>query len=109
MNISPRCVTTSCIAALSGGVIATLFESRNLDTAILIVGCVTALVACMFLVGSYVIERVSSEVRAVNRPADKAFELGYEMGHNKGWTEARRAEAPRTIGLAVVEDEAVGV
>lgn len=121
-----RCLTATCTAAIGGGVIATILESRNISNAVIIVGAVAALIAAMWLCANYVAntvraenaatrrelcaarDQVSDDIRATNRPADKAFELGYEMGHNKGWTEAKcEATGPRRIGLAAVDGEAV--
>lgn len=86
-------VTSGCaIAAVLGGF---MIGNRISDYAEFVLGCVIILIAAM----TWLSFRIIAAVQEVNRPADQAFEDGFEMGRAKGYTEGRRAG-----GLSSVSD-----
>ena len=92
-----KCLATASVAAITGGFVATLIESGSVPVAILVAGALVTLAACIILACLYVTEKITTEIRKANRPADDAYVLGYDQGYDQGWKDARKNDRPVAV------------
>ena len=59
------------------------------------IGIAAVVLGAVGVCGSLVVRRVD----AVNRPADVAYELGFQMGYDRGWIEGRRVGGPAVVPI----------
>ena len=45
------------------------------------------------------VNKVCRAIRETNRPADVAYQDGYESGYDKGWRDGRAASVPKLVVL----------
>jgi hypothetical protein len=101
--LSSRYATVACSAIAAGAVMALLAAlDRSVDTAATVFGVLLALFAGMALCHGLVVQAV----RDVNRPADRAFEAGWEQGYDKGWGDAREHDRPQGVTFLQREGDA---
>lgn len=84
----PTPVFIATVGAITGGALA-LAEAGS-QPFISVGGLVVIVISVMYGLASKVI----GAIEKVNRPADVAFEQGYEMGRDAGYIEGRRADRP---------------
>jgi hypothetical protein len=90
--LSPRVLITIGYT----GAVAGLVSSVILALAHVFLVGVADLVATGGLVLALYV-KACRKFESVNRPADEAFDSGYEIGFDKGWCEGRDAQRPKLI------------
>lgn len=77
----------------TGTTIATAYFRR--DPEVSAIGLALMLMGVVVVVGSFVMRAL----RRVNRPAEIAFDEGYQMGYDKGYIEGRRIGSPTLVTM----------
>lgn len=93
LNLSPVFIGGT---AICGGIVALALSNRSdLEGD----GYLLVLVGVVVLVAAMLARCVTARLAKVNRPADAAFQEGYEMGYDRGWLEGHRKARPVVVGL----------
>lgn len=91
-----RTVIGGLVIATGGAATAALaYRGPDVDIATLTIGVTVVLVGGKVCTGAL----LYAAIRKPRLAADEAFELGYQMGEDKGYREGRRAGRPVVVSL----------
>jgi hypothetical protein len=100
---TPVTAVPAAVAAIGAGLVAMFVDVGSIDAGVQAAGKLTVIIAVMVICTC----SITKVVKSVNRPADKAYELGFEMGRDAGWMEARKHDRPQAVAfLNRTEDDA---